>query len=82
MATHHHEITEHKIGTMDITEQKKTFAGFIKFATWTAILSILVLIFMPSFFDHPLLTGLVDVALMAAYLALLWVAARADDAEG
>jgi hypothetical protein len=31
---------------MDITEQQRTFAGFIKFATWTAILSILVLIFM------------------------------------
>ena len=46
MATHHHDTTDHKIGTMDITEQKKTFAGFIRFATWVAILSILVLIFM------------------------------------
>ncbi|MDQ1900254.1 aa3-type cytochrome c oxidase subunit IV [Paracoccus sp. WLY502] len=47
MAQHHnHEVTEHKVGTMDITEQQRTFAGFIKFATWTAILSILVLIFM------------------------------------
>lgn len=46
MATHHHETTDHKIGTMDITEQQRTFAGFIKFATWTAILSIAVLIFM------------------------------------
>ena len=36
MATHHHEITE----------QQRTFAGFIRFATWVAILSILVLIFM------------------------------------
>ncbi len=43
---HHHEVTEHQVGTMDITEQQRTFAGFIKFATWTAILSILVLIFM------------------------------------
>jgi predicted transcriptional regulator len=42
----HHEITEHKVGTMDITEQQRTFAGFIKFATWVAILSILVLIFL------------------------------------
>ncbi|WP_347137733.1 aa3-type cytochrome c oxidase subunit IV [Paracoccus sp. SSK6] len=46
MATHHHEITEHKIGTMDITEQQRTFAGFLRFATWVAILSILALIFM------------------------------------
>ena len=42
----HHEITEHKVGTMDITEQQRTFAGFIMFATWVAILSILVLIFL------------------------------------
>ena len=43
---HHHDVTEHKVGTMDITEQQRTFAGFIRFATWVAILSILVLIFM------------------------------------
>ena len=41
----HHEITEHKVGTMDIREQQRTFAGFLRFATWAAILSILVLIF-------------------------------------
>lgn len=46
MATHHHETTEHKVGTMDISEQQRTFAGFIRFATWAVILSILVLIFM------------------------------------
>jgi hypothetical protein len=40
---------------------------------------IVVLVFMPEFFDHPLVTGLVDVALMAAYLALVWFAAQADD---
>lgn len=43
---------------------------------------ILVLVVMPGFFDHPLVTGLADVALMAAYLALVWVAAQAGDAEG
>ena len=45
MATHH-EITEHKHGSMDITQQKQTFAGFIRFSTWVAIISIVVLIFM------------------------------------
>lgn len=45
MATHH-EITEHKIGSMNIREQQKTFKGFIKMATWVVVLSILVLIFM------------------------------------
>lgn len=42
----HHEITEHTVGTMDITEQQKTFAGFLKFATWVCILSLAVLVFM------------------------------------
>lgn len=45
MATHH-EVTEHKHGTMDITEQQKTFGGFIKAVTWVSIISIVVLIFM------------------------------------
>lgn len=45
MATHH-EITEHKIGTMNIREQQKTFAGFIKMSTWVVILSIVVLVFL------------------------------------
>lgn len=43
---------------------------------------ILVLVVMPGFFDHPLVTGLADVALMAGYLALVWFAAQAADAEG
>ena len=46
MAKQHHEVTEHKIGTMDISEQQRTFAGFIRLATWATILSILVLIFL------------------------------------
>lgn len=39
-------MAEHKHGSMDITEQEKTFDGFIKFATWGAIISICILIFM------------------------------------
>ncbi|MDS9467100.1 aa3-type cytochrome c oxidase subunit IV [Paracoccus sp. MBLB3053] len=42
----HHEITEHKHGEMDISEHQKTFAGFIKAATWVSGLAIGVLIFM------------------------------------
>lgn len=45
MATHH-DITPHKGGTMDITQQKRTFTGFIKFASWVGILAILVLVFL------------------------------------
>jgi hypothetical protein len=47
MADHSHGKTvEHKPGSMDIRAQEKTFAAFIRFSTWGAILSVLVLIFM------------------------------------
>jgi hypothetical protein len=36
----------HKHGSMDIRDQEKTFAGFIKFAIWVAAVSIGILIFM------------------------------------
>lgn len=37
---------EHKPGSMDITTQEKTFAGFIRMVTWGAAICIGVLIFM------------------------------------
>lgn len=39
-------MADYKPGSMDIREQEKTFAGFLKLATWTGIVAILVLIFM------------------------------------
>ena len=39
-------MAEHKHGSMDITDQEKTFEGFVKFATWVAGISIGILIFM------------------------------------
>lgn len=39
-------MAEHKHGEMDITEQERTFEGFIRFAVWTAALSIVTLIFL------------------------------------
>ncbi|HRK43370.1 MAG TPA: aa3-type cytochrome c oxidase subunit IV [Gemmobacter sp.] len=39
-------MAEHKQGSMDIREQEKTFAGFIKLSIWGAAISIGVLIFM------------------------------------
>lgn len=39
-------MAEHKHGEMDITVQEKTFDGFVKMATWGAIIAICVLIFM------------------------------------
>jgi Ni,Fe-hydrogenase I cytochrome b subunit len=38
--------TQHQHGSMDITQQQKTFHGFIRLASWTGMASILVLIFM------------------------------------
>ena len=39
-------MAEHKHGEMDITEQEKTFDGFMRIVTRGAILSIAVLIFL------------------------------------
>lgn len=39
-------MAEHKHGSMDISVQEKTFAGFIRMVTWGAVISICVLIFM------------------------------------
>lgn len=44
MATQN-ENTEHVFGEMDIREHQKTFAGFVRLAAWTGIMSIAVLIF-------------------------------------
>lgn len=45
MATHR-EITEHKHGTMDVTTHRRVFSSFVRFATWSAVLSIAILIFL------------------------------------
>lgn len=45
MATHH-PMTEHKVGTMDITHHQKTFAGFVRVCTWVVVAVIFVLIFL------------------------------------
>ena len=37
---------KHKHGTMDITVQEKTFAGFVKFVTWSIILILVFLVFL------------------------------------
>jgi hypothetical protein len=45
MADNKHE-TEHKHGSMDISVQEKTFAGFIRMSMWGAGISIGILIFL------------------------------------
>ena len=42
---------------------------------------LLVLVIMPGFFDHPLVIGFLDVALMTGYLVLVWLAAQAADTD-
>ncbi|KPP86707.1 MAG: Bacterial aa3 type cytochrome c oxidase subunit IV [Rhodobacteraceae bacterium HLUCCO07] len=39
-------MSEHKHGEMDITVQEKTFEGFVKFMTWSAVAIILLLLFI------------------------------------
>ena len=36
---------KHEHGSMDTTEQEKTFEGFVKMSTWVAGISIGILIF-------------------------------------
>lgn len=42
-------MSDHEHGKMDITEQEKTFAGFISVSTWVVIISIAALIFLAIF---------------------------------
>ncbi len=42
-------MAEHKHGEMDITDQEKTFAGFVGFVQWTVIVILGLLIFMAIF---------------------------------
>lgn len=39
-------MAKHEHGKMDISHHEKTFAGFIRFAVWTAAISIVILIFL------------------------------------
>lgn len=43
---------------------------------------LVVVLLMPTFFDHALLTGIVDVALMAGYSSLVWFAAQEPTTPG
>lgn len=43
------EKKEHEMGSMDITEQEKTFAGFMTFTKWAVIVIIGILIFLALF---------------------------------
>ena len=42
-------MAEHKHGEMDITDQEKTFEGFVRWVTNGAIVCILILIFLAIF---------------------------------
>ena len=39
-------MAQHELGKMDISEQEKTFAGYVKFATWAIVVIVALLIFL------------------------------------
>ncbi len=39
-------MAEHEHGSMDITEQEKTFNGFMRAAVWVVVIVIAILIFL------------------------------------
>ncbi|MGY6547695.1 MAG: aa3-type cytochrome c oxidase subunit IV [Roseinatronobacter sp.] len=39
-------MAEHKHGSMDTTEQEKTFNGFVRYVVWGAAISIGILVFV------------------------------------
>ena len=42
-------MAEHKHGSMDITDQTRTFDGFVKATTWSVIVILALLILMAVF---------------------------------
>jgi len=42
-------MSKHKHGSMDISEQQKTFAGFIKGSIWLTGISLGILVFLAIF---------------------------------
>jgi hypothetical protein len=40
---------DHKYGEMDITEQEKTFEGFVKASIWVGGVAIFILVFLAIF---------------------------------
>lgn len=39
-------MPEHKHGDMDISEQERTFGGFVTFTKWTIVVIIVILVFL------------------------------------
>jgi hypothetical protein len=42
-------MAEYKHGSMDITEQEKTFEGFVRWTIYVSVASIAILIFLAIF---------------------------------
>ena len=39
-------MSDYKPGSMDIRQQEKTFDAFIKMVTWSAVIVVVILVFM------------------------------------
>ena len=46
MADHSHPQAAHVPGTMDIRQQERTFAGFLRLVSWAAVVILVVLVFL------------------------------------
>jgi hypothetical protein len=44
--------SEHQIGSMDITQHKKTYEGFLTGSKWTFGFCVLIMIFLALFRTH------------------------------
>lgn len=42
-------MADHVVGTMDTSELEKTYAGFVKVATWTVVIVLVVLVLIALF---------------------------------
>lgn len=42
-------MAEYKHGEMDVTENEKTFEGFMKFATWSVVVIVVIIVGMAIF---------------------------------
>lgn len=42
-------MAEHEHGSMDVSDQEKTFDGFVKFTTYSVVIILFTLIFLAIF---------------------------------
>ena len=46
-------MAEYKHGSMDTTEQQKTFAGLMKASVWVCVITVVILVFLAFVGTNP-----------------------------